>query len=160
MSIEASIEAALFGRVVTLDLLGDPPLAWPNKYFKPNGPYVRIDHLPNSTTRLFIGSVAPQLWQGILQLTVVTPLNGGATTATELAGSIAEHFDADLALYGDGVKVRIQRAPDVMAPVKADATWSVRVDVYYDCIASMVDLSTFAQLDFSLSRNSQYLPLI
>jgi len=59
MTIETAIEAALFGRVLTLDLLGGPQLAWPNKYFKPNGPYVRIDHLPNSTTRLFIGSVDP-----------------------------------------------------------------------------------------------------
>lgn len=133
MTVEEKIEAALFARVRTLDLDGDPPLAWPNIAFKPPaGPYVRVEHLPNRVTRLFLKGSAPHLRQGILQLTVVTPLNAGPEDATALAGAVAEHFPADLALYEDGIKVRVQRAPDVMPAEKSDTSWSVRVDVYYD----------------------------
>lgn len=132
MSVETTIEAALFGRVRTLDLDGDPPVAWPNRAFTPPGTYIRVEHLPNRVTRLFLKGSDPHLRQGILQITVVTPLNAGPEDATALAGAVAEHFPADLALYEDGIKVRVQRAPDVMPAEKSDTSWSARVDVYYD----------------------------
>lgn len=136
MTIEEKIEAALFARVRELDLDGSPPFAWPNTSFKPPvGSYVRVDHLPNRNARLFIGSTAPHLRQGILQLTVVTPLNGGNSLATGLAGAIAEHFAADLAMFEDDVKVRVQKAPDVKPAERTDddVSWSARVDVLYEC---------------------------
>jgi len=136
MTIETAIEAALFGRVRSLSLTGAPPLAWPNRSFTPPGTYIRVDHLPNRTTRLFIGSTASHLRQGILQLTAVTPLQGGPEPATELAGAIAADFPPDLALYRAGVKVRVQRVPDVMPPEKTDTSWTVRVDVYYDSLSA------------------------
>ena len=157
MTIETAIEAALFGRVLALDLVGDPPLAWPNKSFKPpSGAYVRVDHLPNSNTRLFLDPGSSHLRQGILQLTVVTPLHGGPSPSTAMAGAIAEYFPADLALFKDGAKVRVQKAPELMVPEKTDSSWVVRVDVYYDCL-SVIAPDT---LNFSLAANSQYLPLI
>lgn len=161
MTTEEKIEAALFGRVLTLALDDDPPLAWPNVSFKPPaGAYVRVDHFPNRTTRLFIGSTASHLRQGILQLTVIAPLNAGPVPTTGLAGAIAQHFSPDLALYEDGLKVRIQRAPDVMPAEKTDTSWSARVDVYYDCLASVVPPAISGSLDFSSAANSQYVPLI
>lgn len=133
MTIEESIEHALFSRVRTLDIDGDPPIDWSIPAFDPPvGPYIRVDHLPNVNTRLFLGSAAPHLRHGILQLTVVTPLNVGPTVATSLAGAIAEHFATDLPLYSDDVKVRIQRAPDVVKAEKTDVSWNARADVYYE----------------------------
>ena len=56
------------------------------------------------------------------------------TPATSLAGQIAEHFPADLALFEEGVKVRIQAAPDVLSPDKTDVSWDVPVSVRYEAL--------------------------
>ncbi len=135
MTIEADIESGLFKHALLLDLTGDPPIAWPNTDFTPAGTYVRVDHLPNRTTRLVMNGAGPHLRQGILQLTVVTPLNAGPTTATGLAADIAEHFPADLPLYEGEVKIRVQKAPDVTPAERTGISWDVRVDVYYEAFA-------------------------
>jgi len=131
-TIEESIEAALFGYVAEREFVEDIPLAWPNVDFTPpaNG-YVQVQHFVNSTTRLFLKGSAPHHRQGILQLTALTPLNAGASAATALAGQIAEQFPADLALFGDGVKVRIQRVPDVSAGDKTEdgVWWAVTIGI-------------------------------
>ena len=135
MTIESNIEAALFAHVLALDIDGDPPLAWPNVEFTPPaGPYIRVDHFRNANGRLFLKGSDPHLRQGILQLTVVTPLHGGPSLATGLAGSIAEHFPADLALFEEGTKVRIQAAPDVMSFDKTDVSYDCPVSVRYEAL--------------------------
>ncbi len=135
-TIEESIEAALFAKVLELtDLDGDPTFAWPNMPFDPptGAPWIRVDHFPNKVTRLFSKGSNPHLRQGILQLTVHAPLNGGAPTA--LAGSIAAQFPADLEMFEDGIKLRIQAAPDVFPPDKTDTSWDVPVSISYEVFA-------------------------
>ncbi len=139
MTVEANIETALFTHVLALsDLDGDPPLAWPNTPFTPPaGPYIEIQHFPNSVGRRFLKGTDPHLRQGILQLTVVTPLNGGPSVATGLAGAVAEHFPADLNLFEGAIKVRIQKAPDVLPGDKTedDVSWATPVSIRYECWA-------------------------
>lgn len=136
MTIEETIENRLFAHVASLDLDG-AAVEWP----KPTGPvdpaaiYVRVQHHRNSNTRLFVKGSAPHLRQGILQLTVVSPLNAGETGGTELAGSIAEQCPADLDLYDGDVRVRVQSAPDVATPELSGVAWNTRVDVYYEAFA-------------------------
>lgn len=141
-TIEESIETALFTHALALDVTGDPPLVWPNIEFPEPGDekpstYVAVAHFPNSNTRLILNGAGPHLRQGILQLTIYTPLLGGSRPATKLAGEIAEHFPADLALFEDGIKVRIQRAPDVLPAAKTDdgVSWSTRCDIRYEVLA-------------------------
>ncbi|WP_289296243.1 phage tail terminator-like protein [uncultured Reyranella sp.] len=160
MTIEESIEAALFGRVKSLDLSLAHAIAWPNVDFtkdsalgnagagwamgdespafligNPDQPYIRVQHLPNVNTRLFMKGSNPHQRMGILQLTVVGKLLVGPTIGTRAAGEIAAHFPADLALYGEGVRVRITQSPTVAAAEKADTSWNVRVDVPYEAFA-------------------------
>jgi len=138
LTIEERIERALFKSVAALQLDGDPPRAWPNVPFAPPTPlatYLRVAHLRNTNTRLFAKGTAPHLRQGILQLTVVSPLAVGPSFATWLAASIADQYPAELALHEDGIKVRVQLAPDVATPEKTDISHDVRVDVRYDCFA-------------------------
>lgn len=139
MTIEEKIERALLAHVALLDLDPDVPLALPNVPFPPQGQdkpptYIEVLHFRNANRRLFLKGSAPHLRQGILQLTVITPLNRGPQDATELAGQVAEHFPADLDLFEDGVRVRIQQAPDVMAPDKTDVSWDVPVSVRYEAL--------------------------
>lgn len=141
-TIPEQIEAALFAHTLTLDATGDPPLVWPNTEFPEPGnekplTYVEVAHFPNTNTRLLLDGAGPHLRQGILQLTIYTPLLGGAAPATQLAGEIAEHFPADLALFEDDIKVRIQRTPDVIPAAKTDdgVSWATRCDVRYEAFA-------------------------
>lgn len=136
MTVEASIEVALFTRAMELDVTGSPEIAWPNMPFNPTQgqTYLRVDHFPNRNTRLLVKGSAPHLRQGILQITIVTPLDKGPTPATELAGEIAAHFPADLDLFDDGVRVRIQQAPDIIPAEKMDVSWNARVDVRYEAL--------------------------
>jgi hypothetical protein len=136
-TIEEKIEAALFGHVRDLELtgLGADDIAWPNLAFEPSGPYVRVRHFVNTHRRLFLKGSAAHLRQGILQLTVFAPLNGGVGPALLLAGEIADQSPADLALYGDGIKVRVQQAPDVGSADKTDAHWFVPVSIRYEVFA-------------------------
>lgn len=137
MTIPEQIEAALWAHLATFT---DAPIAYPNMPFPADGDakpatYIEARHMPNRTTRLFMKGSAPHLRQGILQLTIFTPLHEGATPATTLAGEIAEHFPADLALYEDDIRLRIQKAPDIMPAERTDdgVSWSARCDVMYEC---------------------------
>lgn len=135
-TIEENIEAALFARVASLSLSPSLSVAWPNVPFTPPaGGYLEVLHFPNRPTRTFLAGGDPHFRQGILQLTLVSPLNAGSATATGLAGDIAAHFPADLALYRDGLRLKVQAAPRVWPAEKTDVSWNVRVDVQYECFA-------------------------
>jgi hypothetical protein len=162
-TVPEQIETALFARALTLDITGDPPLAWPNIPFPDEGEdkpltFIEVRHFPNRNTRLLLNGFGPHLRQGILQFTIYTPRNGGYDSATQLAGQIAEHFYSDLKMFEDNVKVRVQQAPDIIpAEVTEDqVSWSARVDVRYECLAA----ENVVSLDFSVAANSQYIPLI
>lgn len=138
MTIEEKIEAALFTQCLALEA----PVAWPNVPFPGPGEekpetYIEARIFPNDNTRLFLKGSGPHLRQGILQLTVRTPLNGGGTPVTQLAGEVAENFPADLLLEEDGITVRIQAAPDVGAADKTEdgVSWAAAVSVRYETFA-------------------------
>jgi hypothetical protein len=141
MTIEEAIETALVTHTIALDIDGDPPVAYPNVPFPDGEPkpatYIEVRHHRNTNTRLFVKGSAAHLRQGIWQLTVFTPLHVGQEPSTRLAGQIAEHFPADLALFDDGIKLRVQAAPDVGDPAKADddVSWSAIVSVRYEVLA-------------------------
>lgn len=145
MTVEEKIEAALFGRVATLELMPALPVAWPNVDFpgknaggtprpKP-ATYLAVQHFPNRNVRLVIKGSGPHLRQGILQVTVVGEMNKGAALCTKAAGEAASHFPADLTLSSDGVEVRIEAAPDVAPAMRDDAAWSVPVSIRYQVFA-------------------------
>lgn len=145
-TIEEKIETALFdfARALGPELEGAPPLAFPNVSFPADGGappavYIEIRHFRNDNHRLYSKGSNPHLRQGILQLTVMTPIDDdeGSLLSTRLAGSIAESFPADLDLFEDGVRVTIQKAPTVGGGLKvhADTKWAVPVSVWYQSFA-------------------------
>lgn len=135
-TIESSLEAALFARVAALALSPALPVAWPNVSFNPPATgYMRVTHLPNANRRLFLGSNDPHQRLGLLQLSVFAPKNGGASTATEIAGKVAAHFPADLPMRRDGITVKVAKAPDVAPAFAEDTHWHVPVTIAYQAFA-------------------------
>jgi hypothetical protein len=112
------------------------PVAWPNRPFSPPPqPYIRVDHLRNRNTRLYVAGDDPHWRQGILQVTVVAPLHGGVQPATEIADIVAAAFAADAEMHRNGIRVRVQSAPDVATPVREDSSWNVATSIYYEAFA-------------------------
>lgn len=137
MTVEENIETALLGRVATLSLTPALAVAWPNRDFTPpaGAAWLRVQHLPNASDRLFLRGSDPHRRRGILQIEVVAPLNAGPGTATRIAGEVALHFPADLALWSEGVKVTVSKAPDLAPALKEDAAWEALVSVRYEAFA-------------------------
>lgn len=138
-TIEQSIEAALFAHVAALEFDDDVPVEYPNTPFPGEGQdkpatYIEVRHFRNANQRMSMKGSDPHLRQGILQLTVITPLNAGPNNATALAGQVAQQFPADLALFSAGVKIRVQAAPDVLSADKTDVSWDVPVSVRYEAL--------------------------
>ena len=136
-TIEEKISAALLVRVETLVTTPVMAVAWPNRPSSPavDAPYLEVALLPNRNLRPFLDGADPHFRHGILQLTVVTPLNGGSSAAIALAGAVAAHFPADTALYQDDVKVRVQAAPDVGQGFTTERSYNVPVSIRYESFA-------------------------
>lgn len=144
---ETKIWQALKARVQTLS--SGLTINWPMEPFTPpvSGgkpvPYVECRHLPNANVRRFIGSNDPMERMGILQLTLCWPASeiGTASGKThpdvlvQHAGEIAAHFPTDLAMDFQGIRVRVERAPDVTQPYRDDAYWRCPVSVRWRCYA-------------------------
>ncbi len=160
MTAEEAIQTVLFERVRDLETFAADHKDWPNITFTPpTDSWLRIDLLSNAGERFFLKGTDPHLFHGILQLTVVSPFNAGPVLAKGLAGEVSGHFPPDLTLYEGDFKIRIERAPDITDPFRADASWQVPVSIRYQCFAPP-NINYVAGLDFSFFQNSQYIPLI
>ena len=129
-SVETKIWLALKAKIETLPL--SFPVAYPKQDYTPETgkAWIKVSHMLNTGFRPFIGNADPELRQGILQLALHTPLNSQtAEVDMQYAGQIAAHFAADRKLYHDGIKVTIQRYPDVGQAYRVDDWWFTPVNV-------------------------------
>lgn len=136
---ETRIWLALKGRVKTIPLAF--PKAWPKESFAPvtGQPWLRIDLMPNRNNRPFLGSDDPMFRQGLLQIGLMTPLNGQPFEVdNQWAGQIAAHFWENLPgrkIHEDGLTVTIQRAPDVAAAFREESFWFTPISIRWECFA-------------------------
>ena len=106
-------------------------------------PYIEAHFEPNRTVRHFIGSNDPHERPGLLLLTLCWPLTKVGTGSgkthkdaiREIAGQIASHFQADLPMDFEGVRVRVTAAPSVLGAYRDDAYLRTQVRVTYTCFA-------------------------
>jgi len=134
-AIETSIWLALRGRVESLVLSPVLPVAWPNQSFSapPTG-YLRVTWIPNINRRLGVGSSDAHRRLSLLQIDVFAAKNQNPAVALEIAGLVAEHFPADLALRSNGRKCRVTKTPDIAQPLPTDTHWMVPVTVSIDAL--------------------------
>lgn len=147
-TIETKISQALQVRVASLGLpyairwTDDAPSAPPASGAAPE-PYIEAHHEPNRNVRHFVGSTDPHERPGLLLLTLCWPLSRvgiGSGKAhrdaiREIAGQIAEHFPADLAMDFQGIRVRVTKTSDVLGGYRDDTLLRTQVRVTYTCFA-------------------------
>jgi hypothetical protein len=137
LTIEQEIQTALFERVASLVLSPVLEVSWPNVNFDPpeNESYIVVKQFPNGNTRYSQTGSDPQLYIGILQITVITPLNKGPSDATQIAGEVAEHFNTGLIMRSGVAKVVVTKAPEVATAITTDSSYDVPISVEYECNA-------------------------
>ena len=139
-TIETQIWTALRTRMAALVLSPVVPVLWPGEdETLPNGSCFEVSFLPNNTDRLFQKGTDPHRYFGILNIGVLTVPGASyhLTYAQELAGDVAGHFPADLAMYYSDVTVKVMKQPSIGGGFRdeARARWLTPVTVEYECFA-------------------------
>lgn len=137
-TVPEAIMEALFARLAALVLAPAHPVAWPNLTFtKPSSNrFLEARFVPNTNDRFGVDR-GPHAYMGFLQVNIRDKLNTGARV-TSIAGIVAAHFPADLALFHDfGIKVRITKDPDVGDMMIETNSPGVMIPVLipYECLA-------------------------
>ena len=131
-TIEASIIAALMGRVATLpttltvvyrEIVGQVP-----------ADCVMVDHLPNQDQRLAVAGAGRMKRMGILQLTVMRQPGQNEIVYREEAGLLALHFVRDLRLTSGTVTLAIVKSS--LGRSRADGGhWVTPISIEYETYA-------------------------
>ena len=138
-TVEGAIEQVLSVRLGSLVLSPVHPIAVPNTNFtKPTSHrYLEARFVPNATDRILVDGDGPHQRIGFLQVNVRDKINTGSRI-TDIAGIVAAHFPADLALHhATGIKVRITAAAEVNAMIVESSPPGVMVPILipWECLA-------------------------
>jgi hypothetical protein len=134
-STEARIMRLLFD--VLDDMTGDAgalPIAWPNKSFEPpnDKKFLRVDFIPNRVDRLEIASDGAHQMRGLLQISVMWPLDDGLDGPLDIAGAIVAAYPADLTLWDGDLRVRVYQRPAVAGAIVEDKRVMIPVTVLWE----------------------------
>lgn len=123
------IKNLLFERLGALTL----PVAFPNVPFSPpsDGKYFIPNFMPNTSDRLVIDPNGTHRVYGLLQVTVVWPLDDGEDRAYDKASEVEGLFPCDLQL-GTLPRVRITKAPDVAGVITQERSIYLPVTVEWE----------------------------
>lgn len=115
LGLEAAVEEGLFGHVKAYsDSLSPPmPVAWPNVHFEPvvDVPYLRVDILTSSPTRLTVAHDDTNIYAGLLQVTAVYPLGVGSILPSETVAAVLDHFRPGTTInHQSGRQIKVGRA--------------------------------------------------
>jgi hypothetical protein len=129
--------SAIEGKIADLLLtrLGSLPFSPAYRIAMPNGAtfepthretYLEARLLPNTTVNLYFADTDPDMFQGILQVTVVAPRGEGMVNASDIAGEIAADLKA-AQIIGQGLTIKIEDRPS-LAPMMQDGD-QIRIPV-------------------------------
>lgn len=134
-STEARIKALLFARLGTLTgAAGALPIVWPNISAAPpaSGKFLRVDFIPNRVDRLEIASDGAHQMRGLLQVSVMWPLNVGTDAPLDIAGAIVAAYPADLTLWDGDLRVRVYERPAVAGVIVEDQRVMIPVTILWE----------------------------
>jgi hypothetical protein len=126
-----SIKAALEARLVAI--ASPLPTQWENVVFVPptdGSAYQAADLLPASPDNPTLGDGFYREI-GLLQVTLLYPLNGGSGTAYAKAEAIRDWFPRGLSLSSGGITVKIQRTPAIGPKRIAEDRFILPISVRY-----------------------------
>ena len=118
--IEGQIPDLLLTRLGSLPFSPAYEIAMPGVPFNPPaGTYLEAVVMPNTTVNLYFANSDPDMFQGILQITVVAPAGQGIIAASDIAGTICADLKAAV-IIGNGLTIKIDDRPSI-APSMQEA---------------------------------------
>lgn len=146
--IEGQIPDLLLTRLGSLPFSPAYEIAMPGRSFEPpvattasagvkvGDPltYLEATVMPNTTVNLYYANTDPDMFQGILQVTVVAPRGQGIIDASDIAGAIA----ADLKgahITGSGLTIKIEDRPSLAPPMQEADRIRIPVSARYRVFA-------------------------
>lgn len=116
----ALIADALFAHAAELETNLSMPIAWPEVEFEPpaDGKYLSVQFFTNRLA--WEGVSDGRQDQGLLQVDVVWPKNGGLIAPNQLAAQVEAHFPKGLRLSSGSARVKISREPWTASPLVED----------------------------------------
>lgn len=134
-----AIASAIFEHASDM-LVGSPslPIFYAGVAVKPPAKpkYLYVSYFINPTTAPMIGSDDAVLHEGLLQVSVYWPNGTGIIEPLNLAGEVVAHFPRDLSLFGEGFRVRFNRASYASTPLQDGAYQQVPVTVPWRAISA------------------------
>lgn len=131
MGVEASIHAALMGRVESLAT--SLAIAYPGAAFEDTGgDYLRVTHLRNTPVRWGIDGADPVRRMGILQIDLMTVPQGRSyqVVTDNEADVIIDHFPRGLVITRDGIRIYLESSY-ALSPSRLDAHWMTPIRIEY-----------------------------
>jgi hypothetical protein len=130
---EVAIANAIGQRLAAAPSLGT--IVWENKDATPARPYLQFELVRVNRRNLTIESSAP-VSRGFAVVTIVADVDKFATSATQIADSVAARFPFGLRLpiSGGGVVVIIQ-PPSILQGFRDGPDWRVPVRIEYEAAA-------------------------
>jgi len=141
ISIEAKIVAGLLARFGEIALPQGVTVAYPNIDFTPASdgsnnplPYVRLSVRKNRPSTIHIGGGREPVRMGLILAVVCWPVGKGIIAASELAGTIRDHFAFATRFDYDGITFWIVEEPvvndDMQGPVYTEIPVVIPWQVY------------------------------
>ncbi len=97
--------------------------------------YLALQYVPNDSSNLYVGTDAPSLHQGFLQVTVVGSSGKGTVRLHDLAGEVIEAWKKGTKLSGTGFRLKVPRQPTERGPTKDGKNYRIPVLIPYQVIA-------------------------
>lgn len=100
-------------------------------------PFIIFNYIPNTVSRLYMGSDESHEYNGLIQMDVMCPIwNDGDSAAfsANLAGQIIELFAEDEKLDLDGIAVTIVNRGRIAPSYRDDTMWRTPVVIEWRCL--------------------------
>lgn len=135
MISQADLLTALFERAANMSL--GLKVVLPRDSYGPDKDETFLDvaWLPNETTSLYVGRDAPDWYQGILQIAVMTPENTSLVDAASVVDDVIGYWEKGTVIDGNGFRIKINRQP-WPAPSFKDESWDrLPISISYQIMA-------------------------
>lgn len=138
MSVDAAIQAALYGHLKRITLPTALPLAPEGKSFDAGGKaYLRPTYLPAEANAPHIAFDGDAEHVGLYQVSVFWPAGKGIADPLAVADAIRAHFARGTDFALDGIDLRILREPSTLPAVQEPSWLQIPVRVpWWACVTA------------------------
>lgn len=126
--IENKIWLALRQRVIDQVQL---PIVWPLDTFKldPTKYQVLVNYVPNTSIRPSLGNDETHYYEGLLILTLMSPLDRTLEQVTQQAAKLVNAFPESARIEFDGVRVHIAKRGDITQTYRDAGMWRTPINI-------------------------------